>query len=178
MGRAEALPTCVGEKARLLGHRDAAQFQVVSVHGAGDSNVMPSMGGNLVLLIDGIDLVVCVVDEHVLRTLFLDALGGAIGVLLICALRAAIAVRDISRHGFVRTETESSGAQGQSECYCKFDFHTDPPLRFLVCPVNRGQMVRHRTGHLSGVAGGNLFYSKKERELSFDFSLSGFSQDG
>src|SRR3974390_685815 len=110
----------------LLGHLDAGELETVTVDRALHSDVMTGVSGDLVLSVDVVDLVVGVVDEHVARALFLDALGGTSGVLLVGPLRATVTVGNITRHRAVRGKSEHRHAKRKRQTSCEFDFHGSP----------------------------------------------------
>src|SRR5216684_780944 len=77
-------------------HVDAGQLQCFAVHAAFHSHVMSGMRRHLVLRVDYVHLLVRIVHEHVLGAVLFDALGGALAGLLIRALYATLAVRNVA----------------------------------------------------------------------------------
>src|SRR5215467_6234626 len=97
--------------------------------------MMSGVGRHFVLRINGVDLLVCVIDEHILCAMFLDALGGAFAGLIVGALDAALAVGDISRPASVGCHGESGCKESGRRQSCKTYFHSVPPgtaLRYEV----------------------------------------------
>src|SRR6266403_804880 len=84
---------------KLLGcrcHVDAGQLERFAFHAPLYGHVVSGMRRHFVLRVDYVHLLVRVVHEHVLGAVLLDALGGALAGLVIRALYATLAVRNIA----------------------------------------------------------------------------------
>src|SRR5215469_17401752 len=106
---------------------------------------MPSVGGNLVLIVNHVYLVVRVVHENILCIMFFDALRGAFLVSSLRSLRAAMTVRDVPGHR-IGGESESSHRQHKRSQRYKFQFHILP--LFIPFTPDRD---RHQCGTLCDV---------------------------
>src|SRR5215470_12216685 len=96
---------------------------------------MTSMGRHFVLCVNGVDLLVCVIHEHVLGAMLLHAFRGAFAGFIVGALDAALAVGDISRPASVGCHGESGCKESRRRQSCKTYFHSVPPgtaLRYEV----------------------------------------------
>src|SRR5579884_2355513 len=108
-------------------HLDGVQLQAAPLYG----NVMTGMVGHFVLGVDGIDLVVGVIHEHILGAVLLDALDGAIASFGLCPLGTALAVGNPAGHAAVRRHCQSRCKQSRCDDGHKLRFHWFPLLVLL-----------------------------------------------
>src|SRR5215470_19696805 len=97
--------------------------------------MMSGVGRDLILCVNGVDLLVRVVDEHVLGAMLLYALGGAFAGFVVRALNAALAIGNVSRPAAVGRHGESGCKESRRRQCCKTYFHSVPPgtaLRYEI----------------------------------------------
>src|SRR5207244_11243579 len=83
-------------------HIDTGQLERIALYRALYCHVMAGMGRHLVLRVDNIHFLVGVVHEHVLGTIFLDALGRAFARLIIGGRGSVLAVPTTVRSSPIR----------------------------------------------------------------------------
>ena len=95
---------------RYLAIERLVTFSESPLYAPGHRDVMTGMRGNLVLIINRVDFLVCIIYKHIFCSVFLHALCGTVGMLLICALRPALAIRNVAGPGAIRGECKSCHA--------------------------------------------------------------------
>src|SRR5215467_1913223 len=117
-------------------HVDARKLNRVAAGRTLDSHMMSRVSRDFVLIVDGVDLLVRVVDEHIFGAMFLDTLGGAFAGFGVGALDAALAVGNPASPAAIGGHGHSCGKQRRCANGCKSKFHLSPS-RKLLCPMSR-----------------------------------------
>src|SRR5262245_59297360 len=113
------------------GHVDAGELDGIAAGSALHRDVVSGVSRHFVLIVDGVDLLVRVVDEHVFGAVFLDALGRAFAGLGVSALDAALAVGNPAGPAAIGGHGQSCGKQGRCGNGCKSNFHFSPSRKLL-----------------------------------------------
>src|SRR5262245_23085749 len=112
-------------------HVDAGELDRIAAGSALHGDMMTGVRRHFVLVVEGVDFLVRVVDENILCAMFFDALGGALAGFGVSALDAALAVGNPAGPAAIGGHGHSCGKQGRCGDGCKSKFHLSPSRKLL-----------------------------------------------